>query len=112
VLRALGEPGDDVLEVPGVAGTGPSPGHLLGAHPAPTLAGQADLGLQVQPGGSQVEVAPSPPGAVVGATGGEPARAHEATAPPAQAYDDAVGAGFGLDRGTPALFTRRLREKG
>src|SRR5437879_1492716 len=30
-------------------------------------------------------------GAVVHPTGGEPARAHEATAPPAQAYEDAVG---------------------
>jgi hypothetical protein len=37
------------------------------------------------------QVSPSPPGAVVHATGGEPRRTPEATASPAQAYDDAVG---------------------
>src|SRR5207249_5254248 len=102
LVGALGEPGDDVLEVPGVAGPGPCPGHLLGAHPAATPAGQpADLGLPVQPGGSEVEVAPSPPGAVIGGPGREAAGTNEATAPPAQAYHDAVGGeGHGDHAGT------------
>jgi hypothetical protein len=56
LVGALGQVGHYVLEVAGEPGAWSGPGHGLGADPPAGAAGQpADLGLQVQPRGAQVQ---------------------------------------------------------
>jgi hypothetical protein len=89
LVGALGQPGDDVLDVAGEPGTGAGPWHRLGPHPAAASAGQpADLGLQVQPGGAQVQVPPAAHRAVIDRPGGPAAGAVQAATSAAQADDD------------------------
>ncbi len=70
LVSTLGKPGNDILEVAGMACPRPCPGNLLGYHflAAPTV-DPADLGFKKAPGGTQIEVAPPAHGTVVGGPG-------------------------------------------
>jgi hypothetical protein len=89
LVGALGQVGHDVFEVAGEPGCWSGPRHRLGADPAAAPAGQpADLGLQVQSRGAQVQVAPAAGGAVVDRAGGPAARAAQPATPPPQRHHD------------------------
>jgi hypothetical protein len=89
LVGALGQPGDDVFEVAGEPGGWARPGHRLGPHPLTAPAGQpADLGLQEQPRGAQVQVPPAAGGPVIDRSGRPAARAVQAATSAAQADDD------------------------
>ncbi len=73
LVGALGQVGHDILEVAGEPRARPGPRHRFGPHSLAAPTGQpADLGLQVQSGGAQVQVPPAARRPVVD-RGGRPA---------------------------------------
>jgi hypothetical protein len=89
LVGALGQVGDHVLEVAGEPGGWSGPGDRLGPHPPAAPARQpADLGLQEQPRGAQVQVPPAAGGAVIDRPGGPAARAAQPPPSAAQHHHD------------------------
>jgi hypothetical protein len=89
LVGALGQVDHHVLEVAGEPGAGTGPGYRLGADPPAGTAGQpADLGLQVQPRGAQVQVPPAAGGPVIDRSGRPAARATQPATSAAQDHHD------------------------
>jgi hypothetical protein len=98
LVGALGQVGDDVFDVAGEPRRWAGPWHRLGPHPVAAPAGQpADLRLQVQPRGAQVQVAPAAGGPVVDRAGRPAARAAQPLRPPPQQDNDAGRGGLDPD---------------
>jgi hypothetical protein len=89
LVDALGQVEHHVFEAAGEPGCWTSPRHRLGADPSAGPAGQpADLRLQVEQGGAQIQVPPAAGGAVIDRPGGPAARPAQPATPAAQAHHD------------------------
>jgi hypothetical protein len=93
LVGALGQVGHDIFEVAGEPGTRTGPGHGLGADPLAVPAGQpADLGLQVQPRGAEVQVPPAASSPVINRSGRPATRTAQPATSAAQGDHDPAGA--------------------
>ena len=89
LVGALGQVGHHSFEVAGEPGPGTGPRDRLGADPPAGVAGQpADLGLQVQPRGAQVQVPPAAGRPVIDRSGRPAAGAAQPATSAAQDHHD------------------------
>ncbi len=92
LVGALGQPGHDVLKVPGMPSSRSCPRDLLGADPpAACTVDPTDLGFEETPGRAQVKMSPATDGTVVDGPGLPPARAAASHPAPAEPDHDAFG---------------------